>query len=164
MLLGSLLPHFWYTGYSSLVMCYFLKHFDISPRKMRFSWWRTGKLITPKLFCVCLRANVFVCACMCVVYVRVCVRGAPLDHSSAYRRHCMLYTLCNECTAVHYSMLSKSAESFSAWVVTIQLLHLAAILKRGTTCQTASLAESKICVCNLAYSHYRCPLFSAYPT
>ena len=50
-----------------------------------------------------------------------------------------------------YSMLSKSAESFSAWVVTVQLLHLAAILRGGTTCQPASLVESKIYVIWHAY-------------
>ena len=73
-----------------------------SPRKMLVLWSRTGKLIKTNCFVfVCM--PVPVCACMCVVYVRHCVRGAPFDRISAYRHHCMVYTLCNERTAVQHA-------------------------------------------------------------
>ena len=61
-----------------------------SPRKMLVLWSRTGKLITTKLFCVYICVPVPVCACMCVVCVRHCVRGAPFDHISAYSHHCIV--------------------------------------------------------------------------
>ena len=161
-LLRSLLPHFWYTGDSSLTMGYFLERFDELTAQDASSWSRiqvSWSTLNCFLF-VCVQLPV--CACMCVVYVRQCVRAAPFDHSSAYRRHCMVYTLCNECTAVHYSMLSKSAESLSAWVVAFQLFAFYNFKRWNhlSTCITGWKQD----LCNLAYSHYRCPLFSTYPT
>ena len=122
-----------------------------SPRKMLVLWSHTSKLITTKLFCACLRAS----ACVCVY---VC---------------CLCASLCTWCTIWSHFCLQASLygvhivqwmHSSTAWVAAVQLLYLAAILKLGTTCQTASLAESNICVCNMAYSHTRCPLFSTYTT
>ena len=77
-------------------------------------------------FCVGLRASASACVCVCVVSGGHCMRGAPFDHISAYKRHCMLYTFCflNAQHTQQYSMLSKSAESFSAWIVAFQFLAL----------------------------------------
>ena len=105
-------------------MGYFLEHFDELTAQDASSWSRIGKLINTKLFFVCLRAIACVCVYVCSLCASQCVRAAPFDHISAHRRHCMVYTLCDECTAVQYSMLSKCAESFSARVVAVQLLAL----------------------------------------
>ena len=107
-----------------------------------------------------------VCACMCVVYVRHCVHGAPFNYSSAYRHHCMLYTLCNECSHDIHSSTACLVNVMRGSVFGLMLSNCwpSAILKGWTTCQPASLVESKIYVIWHTHIICRCPLFSTHPT
>ena len=125
-LLCSLLPHFWYTGDSSLTMCYFLKHFEEFIAQDASSCYVQVRKLTNT------NHAVFVCVCVCVL--SVCVLYHMITHlvnNSAYIRICLTsITLCSIRTYIclwmqsqhtqQYSMLSKCAENFNAWVASFQ--------------------------------------------
>ena len=96
------------------------------PCKMLVSWSRTDNLWWVQNHFVFVCMPVAVCACMCVVYVCHCVCAAPYGHNladnspsksaftgiTACSRHFLNVWHVQQCR-----VLSKCAESSSAWVV-----------------------------------------------
>lgn len=108
-----------------------------SSRKMLVSWSWTGKPWSAQTHFVFVCVPVPVCACMCIVCVRHCVRGAPFDHNSAYRHHCMLHIFCSECSHGFHSITACYVSKSVLGLLLSNCWPCCKFLKCGTTCQRA---------------------------